>query len=93
MEPWPLWRQELSEFYAAMAGTEFRVFRRQGEDGLWMGIESNDWDALREDEPRRILFVTLRERLFNRIELDPELGLNSLDNIINHYFGDYLEVR
>lgn len=91
MAPWPMWKQRLSNFYGEMRGTGFRVFKgRKGE--IWMGLSDHNYGALRGDDQRRELFVRLRSELFEDMVLDHELGSNSLANIINHYFGDYLEV-
>ncbi|TVM15044.1 hypothetical protein DPQ33_16280 [Oceanidesulfovibrio indonesiensis] len=93
MEPWPLWRQELSDFYQAFKATDFRIFKARQGGELWMGIAGNDWKTLNADPTRSESLRNLRERLHQRKELDPDLGDNSLDKIINHYFGEYLEVR
>lgn len=93
MEPWPLWKRELSDFFQDFKTTDFRIFKCPRGGGLWMGIAGNDWKALNADTPRRELLGALRHRLSQRKELDPELGVNSLAKIINHYFGEYLEVR
>lgn len=92
MEPWPQWRQVLINFHSAMQENGFRVFRKK--DGtLTLGLDDNDWPSLHADEARCGLFCDLRQCFHRRQELDSELGLNSLENIIGHYFKEQLEVR
>lgn len=92
METWPQWRQELVSFQKSLKKNEFRVFRNK-EGSLWLGVEDNDWARLNSDKGRSELMFELRQLFHQQKELDSELGLNSLANIIDHYFKEQLEVR
>lgn len=92
MEQWPRWKAELVSFQEAVQANGFRVFK--GKDGnLWLGLADDDWKRLHADGARCALFGSTRQVFHELRELDPELGNNSLENIINHYLGDRLEVR
>ncbi|WFS63441.1 hypothetical protein LF599_04565 [Pseudodesulfovibrio thermohalotolerans] len=92
MAPWPLWRRELIGFQTAVRENGFRVFRKQ-DGSLWLGLNDDDWPRLHANELRRVLFVDLRQSFYSLRELDAEMGKNSLENIIGHYFKEQLEVR
>lgn len=92
MAPWPLWRQELLSFYEALQGTGFRVFMKL-DGSVWMGLKDGDWRRLHADKEQCVRFVKMRAKLHNKRELDVDLGVNSLEKIIKHYFGDHLEKR
>ncbi|XPV75508.1 MAG: hypothetical protein ACNI27_12810 [Desulfovibrio sp.] len=93
LEPSPLWRQELITFQEVVKENGFRVYRKKADGKLRLGVADGNWKKLNSNEKRRTLFAELRRRFHEACRKDERLGLNSLENIIDHYFNKQLEVR
>ncbi|WP_051069544.1 hypothetical protein [Desulfovibrio oxyclinae] len=92
MEGWPQWRDRLVSMRQELRELGAKVYR-DSSGSPWIGLVDQDYPALHGDADRLDRFNGLVEAFHARQVLDDELGLNSLANIVDHYFGSRLEVR